>query len=83
MEKKLSTTVESLCRGLPNEFSIYLIYCRNLRFDEEPDYKFLKDIFKELFNKNGYETDYVYDWNVIAEYKKSEKDKNDIVTTLL
>ena len=83
MEKKLSTTVDTLCRGLPNEFSIYLIYCRNLRFDEKPDYAFLRGLFKDLFTKNNYEMDYVYDWNIIAEQRKSEKDKHDIINLLL
>ena len=30
MEKKMSTTTEQLCRGLPFEFVNYLNYCKNL-----------------------------------------------------
>ena len=42
MEKKLSTTIESLCKGFPMEFVTYLTYVRNLRFDEKPDYAYLR-----------------------------------------
>ena len=31
MEKKMTTPVEILCKGLPYEFSSYLNYCKNLR----------------------------------------------------
>ena len=78
MEKKLSTSIESLCKGYPGEFVTYLTYCRNLKFDEKPDYSFLKSLFKELFVKNQFEFDYVYDWNILAqERKKNEKKANE------
>lgn len=31
-EKKMSTPIEELCRGYPNEFPSFFNYCRNLRF---------------------------------------------------
>ncbi len=83
MEKKLQTSVDSLTKGLPNEFAIYLTYCRNMRFDEKPDYAYLRQILKELFAFNKFEMDYVYDWNILAEQKRNDKDKNDIVNLLL
>ena len=61
-EKKVSTTIESLTRQLPEEFSSYLTYCRNLKFEEKPDYNYLRKLFKDLMNKNGFECDYIYDW---------------------
>ena len=61
-EKKVSTTVEALTRGLPEEFFSYVNYCRNLKFDEKPDYSFLRQLFKSLMHKSGFEHDYVYDW---------------------
>ena len=38
-----------LCRGFPNEFSMYLQYTRALRFDETPDYTYLRQLFRILF----------------------------------
>jgi hypothetical protein len=40
-------------------------YCRDLKFEEKPDYTYLRRIFKDLFNRNGMEYDYVYDWNLL------------------
>ncbi len=73
MEKKLSTSIEVLCKGFPNEFGTYLAYCRNLRFDEKPDYAYLRKMFKDLFKRSGFEHDYVYDWQIIAEEKKKKE----------
>jgi hypothetical protein len=33
MEKKLSTEVETLCKGLPGEFREMIEYARNMTFD--------------------------------------------------
>ena len=51
-----------MCKGIPKEFADYITYCRNLRFEDKPDYVFLKGLFKDLFTKSGYDFDYVYDW---------------------
>lgn len=67
MEKKLSTSLEKLCEGFPSEFETYLTYCRNLAFDEKPDYTFLRNLLNELFVDSSFERDYVYDWNILTE----------------
>ena len=48
-----------------------MAYCRNLKFEEKPDYNKLRRIFKDLFNRMGYEFDYNYDWTLIE--KKARK----------
>ena len=75
MEKKLSTSIEVLCKGFPSEFATFLTYCRNLRFDEKPDYTYCRNLFKELFVREGYELDYIYSWNLVAEEKKKTEAK--------
>mmetsp|Transcript_6038 Transcript_6038/g.5382 ORF Transcript_6038/g.5382 Transcript_6038/m.5382 type:complete len:168 (+) Transcript_6038:751-1254(+) len=64
MEKKMTTPIEVLCKTLPIEFSTYLNYCRTLRFEDKPDYGYLRKMFKELFIREGYELDYMYDWTL-------------------
>ncbi|KAL4453319.1 hypothetical protein ABPG73_009725 [Tetrahymena malaccensis] len=76
MEKKLSTPVEVLCKSFPDEFVKYLAYCRNLRFDEKPDYNYCQSLFKERFQKEGYEKDSNFDWNKIAKERKNEQGNN-------
>jgi len=63
--KKMSTSIETLCRGYPSEFATYLNYCRALRFDDKPDYSFLRQVFRTLFHKQGYTYDYIFDWNLL------------------
>ena len=60
--KKGSTSVEELCSGYPTEFASYCGHCRSLRFDDKPDYAYLKRLFRELFIRQGFEFDYVFDW---------------------
>lgn len=54
MEKKMGTAPEILCRGLPVEFCSFLKYARSLKFDETPDYSYLRSLFKGLSFKAGY-----------------------------
>eukprot|EP01002_Notosolenus_urceolatus_P005395 NODE_2435_length_1118_cov_55.931712_g2021_i0.p1 GENE.NODE_2435_length_1118_cov_55.931712_g2021_i0~~NODE_2435_length_1118_cov_55.931712_g2021_i0.p1 ORF type:complete len:324 (+),score=78.14 NODE_2435_length_1118_cov_55.931712_g2021_i0:86-1057(+) len=61
-EKKMATPVEVLCKGYPSEFSHYLNYVRSLRFEDKPDYQYLRKLFRDLFLRAGYQMDYVFDW---------------------
>ncbi|WVZ76876.1 hypothetical protein U9M48_024798 [Paspalum notatum var. saurae] len=73
-EKKLSTPIEALCKSHPVEFSSYFHYCNSLTFDQRPDYSFLRRLFRELFDREGYQFDYVYDWTLL-KCKQSQKAK--------
>ena len=44
------------------EFAIYLNYVRSLRFEDKPDYMYLRKMFRDLFIREGFEWDYMYDW---------------------
>jgi hypothetical protein len=68
-QKKIMTNLETLCQGFPNEFLTYMQYCRTLEFDNKPDYRYIIDLFSNLFKSLGYEYDYQYDW-VLLEAKK-------------
>ncbi|KAK2075315.1 hypothetical protein P8C59_009449 [Phyllachora maydis] len=72
MEKKMTTPTEVLCRGFPNEFAIYLNYSRSLRFDDKPDYTYLRKIFRDLFVREGFQYDYVFDWTVYKYQKNAQ-----------
>ena len=47
------------------EFSTYLNNCRSLRFDDKPDYSYLRQLFRNLFHCQGYVYDYIFDWNLL------------------
>ena len=48
MEKKLQIPTEILCFGLPDEITYYLNYCKSLRFEDRPDYDYLRGLFIKL-----------------------------------
>ena len=54
MEKKMSTTTELLCHGLPNEFQLYMQMVMDLGFEEKPNYDFHKQQFNSLLKRMGY-----------------------------
>lgn len=70
-EKKVSTSFEALCQGYPTEFISYFKYCRSLRFDDKPSYAHLKEIFRDLFIREGFQFDNVFDWTIL-KYQQSQ-----------
>ncbi|KAL9645527.1 hypothetical protein ABK040_000591 [Willaertia magna] len=62
MEKKINTSINQLCSGLPIEFTQYFIYVKKLKFEEKPDYDYIRSKFAHLFNRLGYRMDFDYDW---------------------
>ncbi|XP_012831071.1 PREDICTED: casein kinase I isoform delta-like [Erythranthe guttata] len=59
------TPIEVLCKSFPSEFISYFHYCRSLRFEDKPDYSYLKRLFRDLFIREGYQFDYVFDWTML------------------
>lgn len=39
-------------------------YTRKLKFEEKPDYQQLISMFREAFVREGFDFDFMYDWNV-------------------
>ncbi len=77
LEKKLMIPVELLCKDLPMEFTIYMKYVKSLRFDERPDYDFLKGLFIELLC-SLYTEKFYYDWTL----RYPDDAKNIIIQTV-
>lgn len=74
-DKKVNTDISVLCEGLPKEFCTYLSYCRNLRFEDRPDYAYLRRLLKDLFFREGYEYDFKYDWTLTILDNKSASEE--------
>lgn len=63
MEKKLITPPEILCKKMPMEFSYYFHYCKNLKFEDRPDYTTLKCLFADLLaSRIKIENEFIFDW---------------------
>lgn len=54
MDKKMSVSIATLCRGLPDELRKYLEYTRSLRFEDKPNYPYLKALFREALETKKY-----------------------------
>jgi hypothetical protein len=37
-------------------------YCKTLKFEDKPDYSYLRRMFRDLFERIGFELDFQYDW---------------------
>ena len=61
--KKIEISSSDLCLGLPNKIEKYIDYCKDLEFEDIPDYQMLKNFFIEILQQNKQEFDYIYDWS--------------------
>ena len=76
MEFKEEYFPEKLCDGLPEEFPTLLKYARKLDFDEKPDYKNIKIMFKQLIISMNQEMDWKFDWEKkINEMEEEEAEE--------
>lgn len=62
-EVKRNTSIDVLCKGFPAEVATYLRYTRNLDFFQQPDYNYLRQLWWDIFQREGYIDDGIYDWS--------------------
>lgn len=73
-EKKLKTSLDELCQGLPEEFKEFINYARKLQFTEEPDYNYLNSLLLKAAQNNKIDINTVkYDWVIYKENLQKEK----------
>ena len=51
--KLICILIQVLCKSYPPEFVSYFHFCRSLRFEDRPDYAYLKRLFRDLFIREG------------------------------
>jgi len=69
MQRKTDVSIEELCTGLPTQLGHFLRYARSLRFEEAPDYKYLRRLMKEALVTQGHVYDCEFDWTGRPEYR--------------
>ncbi|KAJ3378478.1 casein kinase I [Lobulomyces angularis] len=74
-EKKQCTSVRELSEGFPEEFDKYLIYARNMKFEDEPDYDYMISLFKSVLYNIGEEDDGIFDWMLEMERQLKAREK--------
>ena len=73
---KNETTDEKLCENLPKAFCDYMKYVKKLRFEEDPDYDYLRGLFIDLLTSLEMKNDLRFSW-----ISKSKKEQNEILIT--
>lgn len=41
-----------------------MLYVRSLGFTEDPDYAYLRRLFRELYIRCGFENEFIFDWTI-------------------
>ena len=62
-EKKKKISSSELCEGFPKEFEEFINYIKNLEFTEVPDYDYLRQLLKNILEKNNNKIDFYFDWD--------------------
>ncbi|KAJ6251904.1 casein kinase i-like protein [Anaeramoeba flamelloides] len=75
-DKKVVTPLRVLCDGIPIEFQQYLDYCKNLSYEDQPNYGLLRYKFRKLFLSKNYLYDYEYDWKIKHDEESRIKRRN-------
>ena len=74
LKTKIATRADDLCHRFPDEFTKFINYTRNLEYEEEPDYNYLKDLLVSILRKQNYNIDCYYDWdNETVQYLRDFK----------
>ena len=77
-DKKIATTLDSLCYGLPKEVQMFLEYAKKLKFEDKPHYSNLRNLIKEMAIKNSIDFNYnKFDWIIKKNNNKKDTDKID------
>ena len=73
---KKYTTLEVICHGMPKEFLDYYRYCRNLSFEQDPDYDFLRNCFRGMLKSNLDKNDLKFSFLFNKNYLNKVKEFN-------
>jgi len=76
METKISTNIDLLTKGLPEEFADFLNFTREIRFDEKPDYAYVKSLLKRIIEKEKIEMDFNFDWVQLKKQQEAKESEN-------
>ena len=71
-EKKLTVTCKELCDDYEEVWEL-LNYAREMRYEEEPDYKMIKNTILEMLDQRDIKVDNVFEWEGLDLEKEEEK----------
>ena len=86
-EIKERVTIEKLCENMPTEMCVYMKYVKNLTFEENPDYNFLRKLFLIILSKFELKNDNLFSWvdpkKIIHLFQNKSRPKSNPRTRLI
>ena len=78
---KKFTSPEKICEGMPDEYVDFYKYCKSLNFEQDPDYEYLRNIFRKILSNCLVLNDYKFSWILNKNYLKNVKVFNNKIDT--
>ena len=73
---KYDIKLEKLCEGLPKECIKFIQYARDMKFEDRPDYSYLRGLLRKAAKNNGLSFDSSkFDWIIKEKEKEKEKER--------
>ena len=73
---KKTLDFDDFCKNMPKEIITYMLYCRELDFEQKPDYNYLRGLFENILKSNGTFNDLHFSWikdiSILKNNKNSE-----------
>jgi len=74
LDCKKSISPDQLCEGTPATFAAYLRYCRQLKFEDKPNYHLMRRLFKQLLSHTNDINDGMFDWWLLRKELQAPTD---------
>ena len=72
MKKNLD--FDLFCKNMPKEIITYMYYCRDLEFEQKPNYEYLRKLFENVLKSEGTSNDLHFSWirdtSILKNYHK-------------
>ena len=62
-----------ICKEMPQEMNTYMNYINNLKFDENPDYEYLRQLFLNVLKNIGDVSGQIFSWTDKNRIQSSKK----------
>ena len=66
-----------MCKNLPDDIQTWINYAKELKFEERPDYNFLKSLIKKMAEENDVKFDTEFDWVIKQKNDKEKEEKKE------
>jgi serine/threonine protein kinase len=74
MDKKMAVNVSVLCKDVPEELKRVLEYSRSLRFEDKPNYPYMRALFRDAIEAGKYGSpNKGFDWQELEKHRRKEK----------